>query len=121
MAGYIFHITSLGSWTVAQKSGTYSASSLASEGYIHCCKLEQTRWVANAFYANQHGLVILVIDLDRLKSEVRWETSTDKADELFPHIYGPIHLDAVSSVIDFEPGKDGKFTLPPSLRSGDDE
>ncbi len=66
-------------------------------------------------YAGQPGLVLLVIDPARLTSELRWEPGVDLATELFPHIYGPINLDAVVHVIDFEPGLDGKFHLPASL------
>ena len=71
--------------------------------------------VANTIFANQSGLVILEIDPSMLKSEVRWEAGTDKADELFPHIYGPLNLEAVEHVLDFEPGADGKFHMPNSL------
>ena len=57
--------------------------------------------------------MLLEIDPTRLKPEVRWEPGTDKADELFPHVYGPINLDGVMGVLDFEPGQEGRFTLPP--------
>jgi len=72
--------------------------------------------VANSFFTNLPGLVILVIDPSRLKPEVRWEAGTDKADELFPHIYGPLNLEAVVRVLDFEPGPDGMFSLPAELQ-----
>ncbi len=36
----------------------------------------------------------------------------------FPHIYGPINLDAVIQVLDFEPDENGDFTLPTSLNRG---
>jgi uncharacterized protein (DUF952 family) len=78
--------------------------------------MNQIKRVANNFFANQHGLVILVIDPSRLKPEVRWEAGTDKADELFPHIYGPLNLEAVVRVLDFEPGPDGMFSLPAELK-----
>ena len=115
MTGLIYHITARTSWSAAQKSGAYSADSLASQGFIHCSKIDQILRVANAVYTNQRGLVILVIDMSRLKPEVRWEAGADKADELFPHIYGPLDLEAVVRVLDFEPGADGKFHLPVSL------
>jgi uncharacterized protein (DUF952 family) len=31
---------------------------------------------------------------------------------LFPHVYGPIALEAVIDVIDFPADQDGSFTLP---------
>ena len=115
MTDSIFHIASRTSWSAAQKSGVYSADSLTNEGFIHCSKADQIARVANAFFANQHGLVILVIDMSQLKADLRWEVGTDKADELFPHIYGPLNLEAVVRVLDFEPGLDGKFHLPQTL------
>ncbi len=115
MTEFIYHITARASWAAAQKSGAYSADSLASEGFIHCSKLDQVKRAANSFYSNQHGLVILEIDPSRLKSEVRWEAGTDKADELFPHVFGPLNPEAVLRVLDFQPEADGKFELPVSL------
>ena len=34
----------------------------------------------------------------------------------FPHVYGPIRLDAVVQVLDFEPTSRGEFVLPPLPR-----
>jgi len=116
VSALIFHITSRTFWSAAQKSGVYSADSLTSEGFIHCSKVNQIMRVANSFFTNLPGLVILVIDPSRLKPEVRWEAGTDKADELFPHIYGPLNLEAVVRVLDFEPGPDGMFSLPAELQ-----
>lgn len=116
MTDSIFHITSRISWSTAQKAGAYSIDSLTSEGFIHCSKIDQILRVANTLFANQHGIVILVIDPSQLKSEVRWEAGTDKADEFFPHIYGPLNLEAVVCVLDFEPSTDGMFSLPAELK-----
>lgn len=115
MSDYILHATFRTCWSAAQKAGAYTADSLASEGFIHCSKADQILRVANLLFAGQHGLVILVVDPARLTSELRWDPGVDLAAELFPHIYGPINLDAVVSVLDFEPGADGKFHLPVSL------
>jgi uncharacterized protein (DUF952 family) len=112
---HILHATSLAAWSAAQAGGKYSADSLAGEGFIHCSKVDQILRVADNFYRGQRGLVLLVIDPGQLTSKLRWEPGTDLASELFPHIYGPINLEAVVEVFDFEPAADGKFHLPGSL------
>jgi uncharacterized protein (DUF952 family) len=38
-------------------------------------------------------------------------------DERFPHIYGPLNLDAVTQVLPFEPSDDGLFSLPEPWRT----
>jgi len=116
MTDPIYHITSRISWSAAQKSGLYSADSVTLEGFIHCSNISQILRVANKFFANQRGLVILVIEPTQLKPEVRWEATTDDADEFYPHIYGPLNLEAVRIVLDFEPGPDGMFSLPAELK-----
>lgn len=45
-------------------------------------------------FAGAQGLVLVAIDLDRTGAEVRWE-NLEGADELFPHVYGPLPLSAV--------------------------
>ena len=115
MSELILHATSRSAWSAAQARGQYFADSLAGEGFIHCSKVDQVLRVANTFFAGQVGLVLLVIDPGRLTSELRWDPGADLPTELFPHIYGPINLDAVLQVVDFEPGADGKFHLPGSL------
>ena len=119
MSEFIFHLTSRAAWIAAQASAGYFADSLAGQGFIHCSRLSQILRVANSFYAGQSGLVLLMIDPQRLTSELRWEPGADLATELFPHVYGPVNLDAVLQVIDFEPGPDGIFHLPMSLEFSD--
>ena len=97
----IFHICPREDWEAAQQTGAYTAESLESEGFIHCSKAEQIASVANAFYKGIESLVLLHIALDKLQVEVRWE---EAGGEVFPHIFGPINLDAVVEVEDFEVG-----------------
>jgi len=112
---FIYHITTQASWSVSQSSGAYTTESLESQGFIHCSNVDQILRVANSFYHDQPGLVILMIDPSRIKHVLRWEPGTDKTDELFPHICGPLNLDAVTRVFDFAPDADGKFRLPASI------
>ena len=116
MSDFILHVTSRTAWSAAQKNRQYIADSLAGEGFIHCSKANQILRVANLVFAGQHGLIILLIDPARLLMELRWEPGVDLESELFPHVYGPINLDAVVDIYDFEPDAAGKFNLPKSLQ-----
>ena len=66
--------------------------------------------------------MLLVIDPTHLSSDLKWEPPFDGAPppgappaDLFPHVYGPINLDAVLYVHDLETDSKGHFLLPPSL------
>ena len=117
---YILHLASNNDWLAAVEKGAYRADSLSTEGFIHCSKPTQVVDVANRFYRGQPELVLLVIDPSKLESELKWEPPAhpngERAaavnDELFPHIYGPVNLDAVVRVIAFEPDASGNFNLP---------
>jgi len=119
MSALIFHATTRAAWSAARKKGQYAADSLAGDGFIHCSKVDQILRVVNLFFAGQRSLVLLVIDPALLRPELRWEPGVDLVTELFPHIYGPINLEAVVEVLEIEPGSDGKFHLPRSLESAD--
>jgi uncharacterized protein (DUF952 family) len=121
MTEMILHLASNDAWLAATKGGAYRADSLSTVGFIHCSKPSQIVGVANSFYHGQQGLVLLVIDPSKLESELKWEPPAEpepshaQAGDLFPHLYGPLNLDAVVKVIAFEPNVDGSFSLPPEL------
>jgi uncharacterized protein (DUF952 family) len=109
-ANLLVHICQKSEWKVAQAVGSYRASGMAVDGFIHCSRPEQVLTVANRYYAGVAGLVLLWIDQQDLASEVRWEGADG---EIFPHIYGPVNLSAVISVVDFQPDTDGVFRKLP--------
>ena len=120
----IVHITSRKDWIDAMSAGQYVAPSLKSEGFIHCSTITQALPVAEQYYKGQSGLVLLVIDPARLDSDLKWEPPSEgtpppgvRAGESFPHIYGPINLDAIVQTLDLATGPDGHFALPPGLIS----
>ncbi|MBX3292066.1 MAG: DUF952 domain-containing protein [Acidobacteria bacterium] len=73
----------------------YKAASLETEGFIHCSFREQLDGVIERYYSNAESLVILELETERLMSRVVNEPST--GNEIYPHIYGPINVDAVVS------------------------
>ena len=108
----IYHITSRRNWRWALEAGEYRSDSLGTEGFIHCSKRSQVLRVADAFYQGQADLILLIIDPGRLAAELCWEPGSDKPDEQFPHIYGPLNLKAVVQTLDFPQDPGGGFHLP---------
>lgn len=110
----IFHITTREAWESALASGAYTTPTLASEGFIHCSEPRQVARVANERFRGRSDLVLLEIDSARVGRKILYE-NTEGGAELFPHIYGPLNLDAVTRVLRFEPNEGGSFTTPPSV------
>jgi uncharacterized protein (DUF952 family) len=115
----ICHITTLAAWQAAQASGQFLSPEFDDHGFIHCSTPEQVLLVLNAFFRGRAELVMLIIDPVRLKSPVRWEPphSTGRLPDftqnaVFPHVYGPINIDAVVRTVDLTPTETGSFVLP---------
>lgn len=92
----IVHVANKHEYETEIRSGSYGASSLKRWGYIHCSDLDTYYLVAPNFKDDCAEKVILVIDTDRLTSEVRWE---DGGGLDFPHIYGPLNQAAILAVL----------------------
>jgi uncharacterized protein (DUF952 family) len=73
--------------------------SLREQGFIHCSLPHQIGAVAEALYGDvdPDELVVLVIDSDRVNAPVRYEVPEPGAEE-FPHVYGPVPLEAIVRV-----------------------
>ncbi|MEL6402803.1 MAG: DUF952 domain-containing protein [Chloroflexota bacterium] len=119
----IYHLTTEIEWKLASESGTYSAPSLSSEGFIHCSTKDQILRVANAFYQSVDDLVLMCIDEDAVEALVKWEAPAhpdgqpapfDASAEKFPHIYGTINMDAVTACLEMPKGDDG-YRLPDGI------
>lgn len=111
----ILHITGQADWQAAVEVGEYRAASLVDEGFIHNSTAPQLLRVANKFYHSRNDLVILCIDEVRVAAEVKYEKPLNEAvDQFFPHIYGPLNVDAVVHVVTYPPDTDGGFTTIPA-------
>lgn len=110
----LLHITTAAPWRVALAAGSLVTSSLAADGFIHLSRPDQVARPANRLYAGRDDLLLLVCDPGRLGAEVRWEpgVATDPTSMRFPHLYGPLPVAAVTSVVPWRPGPDGAFAEP---------
>ncbi len=96
----IFHITDAITWSASVTAGEHTGSTrgvdLAAEGFIHCSTAEQVPGVLQRFYADAVDLLLLHVDETLLTSELRYDDVPNAG--VFPHVYGPINLDAVVRV-----------------------
>ena len=113
MANLIYHITSGRQWSQARTDGEYRGDTLETEGFIHASDARQVVEVANRIFHGRTGLMLLCIDPDKLQPEVRYEAADNG--EHYPHVYGPLNLDAVAETLDFPAAADGTFQLPSSV------
>jgi uncharacterized protein (DUF952 family) len=103
MTEQLLHLAEKPLWEAARRTGTYEMSTrgrtLAEEGFIHCSLPHQLPAVARMLYGagDAQDLVVLVIDTGRLQVPVRYEAMAPGGEE-FPHIYGPLPVDAVVDV-----------------------
>jgi uncharacterized protein (DUF952 family) len=104
----ILHLATDNAWAKAIASNAYVAETLATEGFIHCSEPQQVVGVANSRFHGRQDLVLLQIDIRKLTVEGRYE-NLEGGQELFPHVYGAVNLDAVIGVTPFLPGADGAF------------
>jgi uncharacterized protein (DUF952 family) len=110
----IYHIATSADWEQACRDGQYTTSTrgttLAQQGFIHGSTAEQVAPVANMIYQGEPDLLVLVIDTERVGPEIRYEQAPG-SDALFPHIYGPLNIDAVVATQPLQPGPDGEYSF----------
>ncbi|MFO0989732.1 MAG: DUF952 domain-containing protein [Alphaproteobacteria bacterium] len=110
--GTIYHICRREEWEAARAAGRYPGSSQdKADGFIHFSSGDQVKASAAKHRARQTGLVLLAVDEARLGPALKWEPSRGGA--LFPHLYGPLPVDAVVAVRDLPLGADGLHVFPP--------
>jgi uncharacterized protein (DUF952 family) len=109
----LVRITERLSWEQAQSLGMFFGE-LETDGFIHLSNPNQVVRVANAMYANEPNLLLLLIDRARVLGEIRDEDLNDLG-EVFPHLYAALNLDAVAKVLEFPVQPDGTFVFPVEL------
>lgn len=123
----IFHLALASDWAAAQDAGAYTISTrgrtLAEEGFIHCSRGDQWPAIRDRFYGDvTEPLLLLQIDTDRLDVPVVVEPGEPASTETFPHVYGPLALDAVVKAIPVTAGGEAQApapTPPPSPPADD--
>jgi uncharacterized protein (DUF952 family) len=115
----IYHITTQSAWATAQATGQVETESLSSEGFIHCSRQGQLLAVADRFFPGASGLIVLGVNEEAvapwLVNEGPAGPGEPFAQDVFPHVYGPIPISAVVAAAPLDAGVDGHFVWPVDL------
>jgi uncharacterized protein (DUF952 family) len=99
-------------WRAAVRDGVFRGSEAdVRDGFIHFSTAAQVEETAAKHFAGQSGLVLLRVDSEKLGSALKWEASRGGA--LFPHLYGPLDVGAVSRADPLPLKAGGRHGFPP--------
>jgi len=115
----IYHMCNEAEWQAAEQRGVYAGSSQdAADGFIHFSTQNQVVVSAAKHRAGQSGLVLLSVDPGLLGDALKWEPSRGGA--LFPHLYGPLPVAAVTGIDKLPVGGDGRHIFPAGFSGPED-
>ena len=84
-------------WQEAERAGVFRGSEVdRRDNFIHFSTAAQVAETAAKHFAGQSDLLLISVDARKLGSALKWEPSRGGA--LFPHLYGPLALEAVIRV-----------------------
>lgn len=107
----IYKISPAALWATAQADGVFAGAPVdVADGFIHFSTAAQVKETAAKHFKGQDGLKLVAIDAALLGAALKWEPSRGGA--LFPHLYGPLPLDAVLWVKDLPLDADGLHLFP---------
>ncbi len=93
----IYHVVTRQDWEKAQELGYHEPPSLELQGFIHASNEGQVQGVLERYYKDHSSLLLLHINEEKLAPELKYEIASS-VNEVFPHIFGRLNLDAVEKV-----------------------
>lgn len=110
----IYKICPRALWREAEAAGAFVGAPIdRQDGFIHFSTAAQVAETASRHFAGQDDLLLIAVDADALGDALRYEPS--RGGDLFPHLYGPLSLDAVRAVEALPLGTDGRHIFPAGL------
>ena len=111
MAKPVYKILADAAYDAAKSEGRFlgTADDLR-DGFIHLSAASQVAGTLAKHFSGQADLLLLKVDGERLGPALKWEES--RGGDLFPHLYGPLPLDAIVGVDPLELDDDECHILP---------
>lgn len=107
----IYKIVTRDQWAHAECIGRFDGAPVDhADGFIHFSTAGQMRETAARHFAGQRDLLLVEVDAALLGDALKWEPSRGGA--LFPHLYAPLDVLAVTRVSELPLGADGVHVFP---------
>lgn len=114
MEPFIYTLVRAPEWRAAEAAGAYAGSpDDTRDGFLHFSAAGQVRASAGKHRAGEPDLLLVEADAAALGEALRWEPAAGGSRPgLFPHVYGPLALAAVTRVVPLPLGTDGLHIFP---------
>jgi len=108
---FAFKILTREQWDQFRADSVFTGAPVdLADGYIHLSARDQVAETAAKHFAGQGDLVLAMVDLSALGDTIKWEPSRGGA--LFPHIYGTLPMNAVTTKATIRLDADGTHIFP---------
>ena len=109
MSRYIYKICETALWQEAEKTGVFTGAGIdIQDGYIHFSTAAQSAETLALHFTGKEGLSFVEVDTSTL--DIKWEAS--RGGQLFPHLYAPLPLSAVTNHWQLALDTNGVHILP---------
>ena len=114
MNRFIYKIATGKEWQAAERIGRFDGAPIdLKDGFIHFSTADQVAETAAKHFAGQDGLLLVEIDTQMLGGALKYEVSRGGA--LFPHLYAPLDLAAVTQSWPLPLDEEGLHIFPPEI------
>jgi uncharacterized protein (DUF952 family) len=91
----IYKLLTTPEWAAARAVGRFEGSAVDhADGFIHFSTAAQAAETGRRYFSGVADLMVLTVPTAILGDALRWEPS--RGGDLFPHLYGPLPLEAVA-------------------------
>lgn len=107
----IYKIVPRDMWDAALAAGVFDGSPVdLADGFIHFSTAAQVRDTAAKHFAGMRDLLLVAVPAAAILDAIKWEPS--RGGDLFPHLYRPLPVAAVSWVTPLTIAPDGRHLFP---------
>jgi len=111
MSRLIYKICPAPLWRQAEERGFFAGAPVDREdGFIHFSTATQVKETAAKHFKRRSELLLIAVEEEQLGEALKYEVS--RGGDLFPHLYGPLPVAAVSRVEPLPLGPDGQHIFP---------